>query len=100
MIVAYDGRMALAEVGQHSFAAIICDLRMPSLGGVGVYTVLQELFPELAAKMIFITAYRSDPQLQAFLESTGRPVLDKPFEIEDLIKAVSGVVAAQHGRPE
>ena len=34
------------------------------------------------------------------MESTGRPVLDKPFEIEDLVKAVSGVVAAQHGRPE
>jgi CheY-like chemotaxis protein len=63
VILAYDGRMALAEVGQHHFAAIVCDLRMPSLSGIGVYTVLQELFPDVAARIIFVTAFRDDPQL-------------------------------------
>jgi CheY-like chemotaxis protein len=99
-VVAYDGRMALAEIGQHSFAAIICDLRMPSLGGIGVYTVLQELFPEIAARIVFVTAYRQDPQLQAFFESTGRPVLDKPVEIADLVNAVTRVIASQAEKSE
>ena len=97
VVVAFDGRMALAEVGQYSFAAIVCDLRMPGLSGLGVHMVLQELFPDVAARMIFVTAFRDDPQLQALLESTGRPVLDKPVEVADLIKAVQEVVASQQG---
>jgi CheY-like chemotaxis protein len=89
---AANGREALAATSQAGFRAIVCDLKMPSLSGLGVYAVLHELFPAVAARIIFVTGFRHDPQLRQFLASTGRPVLDKPVEIADLVRVVRNVV--------
>jgi len=89
---AANGREGLAATAEQGFKAIVCDLKMPSLSGLGVYAVLHELFPAVAARIIFVTAFRHDPHLQQFLVSTGRPVLDKPVEIADLVRAVRKVV--------
>jgi CheY-like chemotaxis protein len=97
VVTAEDGRMALAEVGQHSFAAIVCDVKMPALGGLGVYAVLEELFPDLASRVIFVTAFASDPSLLESLQRSGRPLLVKPIDIADLVDAVRRVVASHDG---
>jgi CheY-like chemotaxis protein len=93
VVSAEDGRVALAEIGQHNFAAIICDVRMPTLDGPGVYAVIHELFPALAARTIFVTGYGADPRIREFLDGTGQPVLDKPVDLSDLLYAVRQVVA-------
>src|SRR5678810_918506 len=56
VVTAEDGRVALAEVGQRGFHAILCDVNMPRLNGLGFYAVLRELFPEVASRVIFISA--------------------------------------------
>jgi len=97
VVLADNGRTALAEVGQQPFAAVVCDLKMPALSGMGVYAVLRELFPALAARMVFVTAFADDPKIREFLRGTGQPALEKPFKIADLVEVVRRIAAQPDG---
>ena len=90
---AENGFIALGEVGHDPIGAVLCDLRMPELGGTGFYAVLKELFPEVAARVIFVTAFADDPTIRAFIHRTGQPVIEKPVELEHLVAAVRRMVA-------
>lgn len=77
---AADGAAALALVGDASYDAILCDLRMPAMDGVAVYRAIQRRRPEAAERVAFISA-DSSPEGRAAAEATGRPIVDKPFTI-------------------
>jgi CheY-like chemotaxis protein len=91
--VAGDGVMAFNALAQSQFAAIVCDLRMPVLGGRGFFEQLETLDPHMAARVVFITAFADDPKLRSFLAESGQPLLEKPFEPAALIAAVNTVAA-------
>ncbi|UCF41582.1 MAG: response regulator [Gemmatimonadota bacterium] len=82
------GLAAMAAVRAHSFHAIVCDVRMPFLDGVTFYDELEKADPEAAKRVVFVTAFATDPTVQAFLERIDRPVVEKPFELDDLLAVV------------
>lgn len=43
--------------------------------------------------MVFVSAWFDDPEVETFLARTGRPIVRKPFEIPDFIRAVEQVAA-------
>ncbi|HJN72732.1 MAG TPA: ATP-binding protein [Myxococcota bacterium] len=74
--------------------AIVCDVMMPNLGGADLYQALQERWPQLASRMIFMSGGTLTARAQRVIGSSGRPVLEKPFDlhvlrgmIEDLAQA-------------
>jgi CheY-like chemotaxis protein len=88
-----DGLAALDQAAQRRFDAIVCDLRLPYLPGGGVYEELLRRDPELARRVIFVSAIAHDPAVRQFLDETGRPYLQKPYEVEALIEVVKQVAA-------
>ena len=59
---------ALADL-DHSCRAIVCDLHMPVLTGMGFMRKLRTEFPHLIDRVLFVTAYDRDSDLRRFLGS-------------------------------
>ena len=59
---------------------VVIDFRLPDMRGDDFLAWLQEEYPELASKSLFITGDYGEPALNA-IEATGRPYLLKPFEL-------------------
>ncbi|MBI2395338.1 MAG: PAS domain S-box protein [Deltaproteobacteria bacterium] len=84
---AASGREALALLlGEErpSFDVILCDLMMPDLGGVELYQQLNAARPDAARAVVFVSGGVFTAQAHDFVERTGVPHLEKPFEIERL----------------
>lgn len=88
---AENGLDALDRLSTETYRAIVCDISMPLLSGIGFYEQLEELSPDMAARVVFVTAYAEDPRVRDFLTKTGQPVMEKPIELQALVEAVRGV---------
>jgi len=82
--VASDGAYALERAIAEPFDVIICDLRMPHLGGREMYHRLAQQHPQAAHRIIFATGDTVRGDTLHFLESLGRPYLHKPFTLAEL----------------
>ena len=82
--VASDGHYALERALAEPFDVIICDLRMPHLGGREMYHKLAHQDPHAAERVIFATGDTVRGDTLRFLESIGRPYLHKPFTLAEL----------------
>jgi PAS domain S-box-containing protein len=69
--------------------AIVSDLNMPDMDGTALYKVVAEKFPGLEKRFIFITGGIFTAESREFLKTIPNPCLEKPFEFEDLLRAVS-----------
>jgi two-component system NtrC family sensor kinase len=90
---AENGLDALAKLEGGEFGAVICDIMMPVMDGIRLYQVLEVRHPQMAKHVMFVSAWFDDPDVQAFLARTGRPILRKPFEMSDFLRAVEEVAA-------
>ena len=85
---AKDGQEALEKVSACAYDAILSDLRMPGLDGVGLYRGLDQHYPSLLRRIAFVSGTTQPVEYASFLEETGVPVLRKPFAIDDLQRLV------------
>ena len=93
MVAAVDNGLAgFAELQRQTFRTIMCDIQMPYLGGKGFYQQLEEAFPPMASRVVFVTAWAGDEKSRRFLEQTGQPFLRKPVEVAELVNAVREMV--------
>ncbi|MDB4958531.1 MAG: Sensor protein, partial [Myxococcales bacterium] len=70
------------------FDLVFCDLLMPNTGGMELYRRVCELRPELAEAFVFVTGGVSEPEIQEFLKSCGRTMLEKPFDMKELKRII------------
>lgn len=85
VVVALDGRTALEQIGVgRAFDLVLCDLMMPGMTGMELYAAVSETDPELARRFVFMTGAAFSPDARSFVESTARPLLQKPFELSTL----------------
>jgi CheY-like chemotaxis protein len=63
---------------------VFCDLKMPGLTGQELYHALQEVAPEQAERIVFMTANQEHPPHQAFLSSIANLYIEKPFDHQRL----------------
>ena len=82
---------ALAALRRSAFHCLVVDLILPREEGTSFYDALTHDFPEMAARVLFVTGWGNDPKSRALLEHTGRPVLAKPVEAAALIAAVKEI---------
>jgi len=90
--VARDGSQALKRALMQPFDIIICDLRMPRLGGREMFQTLARMHPTVADRIIFATGDTVRGDTLQFLEELGRPFLQKPFKLDALRRVLAGVV--------
>ena len=91
---ARGGREAIKRLSTGAgFDAVVSDLRMPDVDGRSLFRYIREQRPELEARLGFATGDVANPTSRKFLESSGRPVLEKPFTIaalRDTVRKLSG----------
>jgi signal transduction histidine kinase len=89
---ASDGFEALERVRQQHFDLIICDLKMPRVGGMEFYRELEASKPEMTRRIMFVTGDVAGTDAERFLEETGTRWLAKPFRLKDLLRAARDMV--------
>jgi PAS domain S-box-containing protein len=67
-----------------SFALVLCDLRMPGMGGAAVHAHIAKDFPGLLDRVVIVTGDVVSSDASAFLGTTSVRVLEKPFELRAL----------------
>jgi len=83
----------LSNNGQYDL--IICDLKLPGIGGQGIYHYVSERNPTLARRFIFMTGDLANPETMAFLTTVENPYLEKPFETEQIL-SLAGQLLSRH----
>jgi signal transduction histidine kinase/ActR/RegA family two-component response regulator len=86
---AAGGAEALARLQNTSYDLVLTDMRMPGMGGQELFEQIRRSDPELARRFIFFTGDVASPGTRQFLGRCGRPVLAKPFSIDQLLAIVS-----------
>ena len=91
VVAARDGAEAVKLARQSTFDVVICDLRLPGMDGYEVVSRIRSLPAGVRTRCIImsgggpdaIAALRNDPVMVS-------AVLEKPYDIEDLRRAVEG----------
>jgi DNA-binding response OmpR family regulator len=66
------------------YDGIVLDLRMPQMAGDVVFEQLQLTAPAQAARVVFLTGDLQNESARTFLETAGRPIVHKPFLLDEL----------------
>lgn len=89
---------ALKLLEKESFDLIISDFKMPGMNGQQFYEAVKQKKPEVAQRIMFMTADMKSDEMQAFLRATGNAHLEKPFTLnsvkQTVLEALAGEVAA------
>ena len=87
-----DGGVARERLIERDYDLIITDLKMPRAGGRELYEEIVERRPELAGRFIFATGDVVSTEAREFFRRTGRPCLEKPFDVADLRRLVRSML--------
>ena len=86
-----DGEQALAAVAEHRPDAILLDLHMPVLDGVGATERLTREYPEVA--IVVLTTYADDETIIAALKAGARGYLTKNADRNEISQALQSAAA-------
>jgi PAS domain S-box-containing protein len=93
--VAGSGREALDRCANERYDVVLCDLMMPDVTGMEVYTQLVAADPAAAATFVFMTGGAFTDKAREFLAATPTRCLEKPITRADLHRAIDDVLTAQ-----
>lgn len=94
VVTASNGYEAFDVIQREQLDCIISDLRMPTLGGKTLFEQVEGKKPDMASRFIFVTGDYTRPESYEFLQRSGRPVVGKPYELDQLLSAVATVFGA------
>jgi len=87
------GVAALERLAQRTYDVVLSDLRMPELDGLGLFREIEQRYPDLLHRFVFITGTSEHADYQSFIDDVKVPVLTKPFDMMDLVRVVQELLA-------
>jgi DNA-binding response OmpR family regulator len=81
--------------------AVLLDVHLPAMSGLGLYIALVHRAPKLAGRIAIMTGDAEADHVRAWLERNPCPVLRKPFdlhEIVDWLRSVLHVTNRERGK--
>jgi CheY-like chemotaxis protein len=88
-----DPETAVARlVAGERFDAVLCELRLPKLSGIQVYTAIRGADRAKAERLVFMSGGVLDDDTEFFLQASQAQFLEKPFSIARLRAVVNGFV--------
>lgn len=87
--VTSSGRDAVALCASGEFDLVLCDVMMPDVSGMDVFSQVRRARPEVASRFVFMTGGAFTPGARAFLESVENEQIYKPFSLRDLRSLVA-----------
>jgi CheY-like chemotaxis protein/two-component sensor histidine kinase len=89
VVATSSGAEALARLDAgERFDAVLCDVMMPEMTGAQLYARVEALDPQLARRFVFLTGGAFTEEDMEFLRRVSGPCLDKPFDAEQLRRAL------------
>jgi len=64
------------------FDLILCDLTMPDVTGMDVYTQIVQVRADMGERFVFMTGGTFSPRARDFLDQVPNERLDKPFDLQ------------------
>ena len=93
---AYDGGQAIRKIKAKGYNLMILDYKLPDINGINVLKEVRQIAPSL--KVVMISAYGSPPVKSMAKKLGVYRFLDKPFDLNRLIKTVKSALAKKTGR--
>lgn len=88
VIAAEDGKLGIHLAKSHLPDLILCDIMMPEVDGYQVFQELKKHQETSTIPFLFLTAKADKSDLRVGMSLGADDYLTKPFEIDDLLKAV------------
>jgi two-component system OmpR family response regulator len=88
--VVHFGRQVIGNIVRERPDVIVFDLMLPDVGGGVVATAVRKAWPDLP--IIISTGHERPPDLEPFLREPGVAFLQKPYDIDDLARAIRHAV--------
>lgn len=90
VVISHSGLAALERLDASTdFDLVLCDLMMPDMTGMELYARVQELFPEVAQRFVFMTGGAFTEAAARFIERIEHPVHTKPIPFNTLREIVA-----------
>jgi len=96
--LAVNGSVALTKISRANYDIIISDLRMPVLDGPGLYAEITKSFPQYMNRIIYVTGDTLSIHVQNFLNQTPVPVIEKPYRLADVKRALVELLKETPGK--
>ncbi len=96
VLTASDGIEALIALKKRSFAAVVTDLKMPGLNGMGLLEKIMEDYPSVP--VIMITAHGTISTAVEALKKGALDYITKPFEQDELKNIIHKAVRTQQAQ--
>ncbi|GBD31763.1 Sensor kinase CckA [bacterium HR33] len=93
VVLAPDLSKAEKAIEEAGFDAILCDVHLPDGTGMELYTILRSLRPQLGCRFVLMTGDMLGADVAAFLAEHPGPHLAKPFELNDVSRALGALVS-------
>ena len=90
--VASNGHAALDLLGGRVFDLVISDFKMPGLDGAGFWEGLGRRDARLRERLVFISGDTLTPATRRFIDATGAPTVEKPFDAAQVRRVVQAVL--------
>jgi len=84
-----NGVEALSLITTEAFDALICDVRMPVMDGMALHAEIAKRWPQLLDRIVLMTGYAGEPDVDAFLARSNAPVLTKPVRTDAVLAALA-----------
>jgi PAS domain S-box-containing protein len=80
-----------------AFDLIVCDVMMPSMSGMELYSWLAETHPALTESVVFVTGGAFTPKARCFLDEIGNPRVEKPLDPNGFKRLISTLIINRRG---
>ncbi len=92
VVHAASGEEALKIIAEAHIDVVLCDLKMPGMGGEEFYQLVSGETPALASRFVFMTGVGFAPDLEGFLARVKAPLLEKPFSVTAALDRIGEVL--------
>ena len=76
------------------YDCILLDLKTPRMNGRELYQLIHQVDEALSRKVIFISGDAVNQATHKFISNTGKPLVTKPFRLEELRSHIANLVEA------
>ena len=80
--------------------AVLCDLRMPGMGGAGLHDELTASDPSRLERVVFFTGDLASSDAIQFSDRCTRPLLEKPVDYDELFALLAHTVSSNETQPK
>lgn len=89
--LAGDGAQGFERLLAEPYDVVVCDLRMPRMGGEELLARVRERAPRLLPRLIFSSGDIEALDATSLVKELGRPCLPKPFDFSEVLETVRRV---------